>query len=228
MASPLGSFLQKLKQMLLDPSLAPHIRWNQSGDEIVINVNTIESILGQYFKTSSFQNFTQRLYNYGFRKLSKDSILGICHYGGQINFRRDNLPFSAEDLSSGSLNSSQIRSPSPVTASNSSSINPVLLRLSSPHYTAHRSERMIEQLKIRHLHHDLTSAYSSVMALAERLHRENSKLRSENQFMILQIEKMVSSLNPSQQTQRSRSTSSKRQRSSSSSPSSSPTSKHSR
>ena len=235
--------------MLQDPSLSTHIRWNQFGDEIVINMGTIESVLGQYFKTSSFLNFTKRLYNYGFRKLSKDSILGVCHYGGQINFRRDSPAFSdgrnssdSEDISSSSMKQylpsySQTQTPPAAIPSTSSSVNspmpPSHNNLASN--VASRSEEKSEQILVQHLtqiHRDLTSAYYSIVALSEHLYQKNSRLRSENQFMILQIEEMISPYHqrprPAAPTKRQSSPNSSSSSSSSSSPSSSPSSKRSR
>jgi heat shock transcription factor, other eukaryote len=69
------AFLEKLYDILDDPSLEPYIGWQEGGNSFLIkNVNYVsETVLPKYFKHNNIQSFIRQLNMYSFTKTRHDS-----------------------------------------------------------------------------------------------------------------------------------------------------------
>ncbi|KII88267.1 hypothetical protein PLICRDRAFT_111590 [Plicaturopsis crispa FD-325 SS-3] len=69
---PLPGFLQKLYEMVNDPSNDDVIRWSDSGDSFYVldQQRLANEVLGNWFKHKNFTSFVRQLNMYGFHKIT--------------------------------------------------------------------------------------------------------------------------------------------------------------
>ncbi|KAG9010670.1 hypothetical protein FRB94_010147 [Tulasnella sp. JGI-2019a] len=79
-----NNFVQKLYQILQDPTLETYIKWSQQGTEVIIpdQEEFSKEVLSKKFKTVQFASFIRQMNNYDFHKTNKTNRASRSQKGG--------------------------------------------------------------------------------------------------------------------------------------------------